>query len=241
MSRSARRAEARMAAPYQAQIPRVRARVESTNLAPILARIEARRQFHDDLISQFQDWQRSRIADGRQQTAERAGQRANLSIHPGTSSARVREQWNLIWTYYRAAQLVTDRLDRMVHARTIRDILIRNEIVLQHLHRSLDPDLPRIADLQGVIVREETARAALGSAATASLERETPDAWGERPWVWEGRAWDVDYLRQQQLLRDRQQAQFETRITIPRPFCVMRPRIQALADHVVCMVLPPRD
>lgn len=236
MSR-ARRAEARRAAPYQAQIPTARARVQSTPMTPILERIELRRSVLEEIGERTLDFQRGQIADARQDAASQAGNRAAISRHPGTSEARVREQWNAIWGYYRAVQLVSDRLERAMHARTIRDILVRNELILQRLARSNDPELPRLSELRGVIIRHETARAALGAGATASLERETPDTWSERPWLFEGRAWDTNYLQHQATLRDRQRAASETRITIPRPFLVTTQQIQRVADHVLCLRL----
>ena len=240
MSR-ARRVEARRAAPYQAQIPRVQARVQSTNLSPIAniqARIDGRRQFLEDVGDTLLTWQRDRITNARQDAATQAGGRANLSIHPGTSRTRVNEQWNLIWTYYRAAQLVFDRLERSMHARTIYNILVRNEMILSHMVRMPSSALPRPADLEGVIVRETTVRNGLGDWAARALENERPDP---APWPWQAQARNIPYLQHQAILRDRQRAQFETGITIPRPCAVHRPHIERFANYVSCLVLPPRD
>jgi hypothetical protein len=237
MSARSRRAEQSWAARYQARVPPLAARLNNTPITPIIETQDAWRGAYEELTERTLQQQRARISEGLQRRATAAGDRAAIARHPGVSLTQARRQWTLVWAYYRAAQLIADRFERGDHAHNMRRLLVRNESILQRLARMRSPTLPRIEDLRGVIVRHETARAALGAAATASAERETPDTWSEQPWFFEARAWDSSYQEQQQILRDRQRAERETRVVIPRPFFVTRTNIRRVVDHILCLRL----
>lgn len=184
--------------------------------SPLTPGARQRYELHEGLLGMANDGMQAIIDRA---AAEGLGQ---ASAHAGMSLEHTLEQFTALVAYVRLAELISDRTDRSMHASHIQMLLSENERILQTLDQRAmgDPSLPTTADLVAVIVSERSAEMMLGP--IDSIEP-IPDTWSQRPWIWEGQFWDVDYNLEQQRLRDRQAAFNATGIRIPKPVLLQWP------------------